>query len=67
MSVCRQNFDLDKVIADSMGRVELSPLTELRILRMLVPPGAHLEFVCERGLHNDSLADSRTLLAPFVK
>ena len=58
MSVRRQKYHLDKLITDSIGRFELTPLIELWILRMLVPLGAHLEFVCDRCMHNDPLADS---------
>ena len=58
MPVRRQDFSFDNVIADSMGQHHLSPLIELWVLRILVPLGAHLEFVTERGFHGDTLADT---------
>ena len=57
MSVRRQNCEFDNIFADSKGRVELYPLVELWILRMLITLGAHLEFVSERCLVSDSLGD----------
>ena len=58
MSVRRQNCHIDNAIANSKCRFDLYPLVELWILRMLVPLGGHLEFVCDRGLLNDPLAEN---------
>ena len=43
---------------ESTGRVDLSPIVRLWILRLLVPLGTHQEFLRDHGFRSDAVAES---------
>ena len=43
---------------ESIGRVDLSPIVRLWILRLLVPLGTHQEFLRDHGFRSDAVAES---------
>lgn len=43
---------------ESTGRVDLSPIVQLWILRLLVPLGTHQEFLRDHGFRSDAVAES---------